>query len=106
MRIEDFLMRRYEKETSIVSREIAGECILVPLRNKTSRVDSLYTLNEVGSRIWQLIDGKITVREIAELLLQEYDVSAAEVEKDVVELVQQLERIGAVRGGEIGMPPH
>jgi hypothetical protein len=97
MTTDDFLKRRYEKETSNVSRKIAGEFILVPLRSKTSEIGSLYSLNEVGARIWELIDGKMTVQEIGELLLQEYDVSAAEVEKDVVEVVQQLEIICAVR---------
>jgi hypothetical protein len=97
MRIEEFLKRRYRKETSVVFREIAGECILVPLRNRTSRVDSLYTLNEVGARIWQLVDGKATVQEIKDVILQEYEVSSAEAEKDIEELVQQLELISVLR---------
>ncbi len=32
-------------------------------------------LNQVGTRIWELIDGKRTVREIAETLVQEFQVT-------------------------------
>ena len=49
--------RIVQKDSSIVSRRIADEVILVPIRKKLGEVECLYTLNEAGARIWKLIDG-------------------------------------------------
>lgn len=97
MNTETFGAKRFKKETSIVAREIAHEFILVPIRRKTSDIDGFYTLNEVGARVWQLIDGQKTVQEIRDALLLEYEVGTAEAEKDIEELIRRLELVGAVR---------
>lgn len=47
-------------------------------------------LNEVGARIWSLIDGTHSLREIARLLSQEYTVDTVQAERDVVDFVSQL----------------
>ena len=48
----------YKKNPNIVSRMIADECILVPIRHDVENLGSIYTLNEVGAFIWNSIDGK------------------------------------------------
>jgi len=40
-----------QKDASIVSRRIADEMILVPIRHKIGEFNSLYALNEVVARI-------------------------------------------------------
>jgi len=40
-----------QKDPSIVSRKIADEIILVPIRHKIGEFTSLYALNEVVARI-------------------------------------------------------
>ena len=51
----------YQQDPSIVSREIAGEVILVPIRNNVGDLESIYTLNETAARIWALLDGDHTL---------------------------------------------
>jgi hypothetical protein len=91
------LKKCYAKEPSIASRKIAEEFILVPIRQKAEDVDSIYTVNEVGGRIWELIDGKTSVREIKDVIIDEFEVSNEKAEKDLIEFLQQLEQVGAVR---------
>jgi hypothetical protein len=93
----DYLERRYEKDPSIVHRNIAGEAILVPIRRNVADLESIYTLDEVGARIWELIDGQRRVREIRDAIVEEYEVSVDVAEADLVEFIQQLEAIGGVR---------
>jgi hypothetical protein len=81
----------------MVHRQIAGETILVPVRRHMADLDSVYTLDEVGSRTWELIDPGRSVEEICSELAAEYDVDWDVVQQDVVEFVQQLESFGAVR---------
>jgi len=80
----------------MVFRKIADEVILVPIRNKVGDLQSIYTLNEVGARIWELIDGRRELAKIKEILLEEFSVDVPRVEEDLKAFVQKLERIEAV----------
>ena len=51
----------YIKSGEFVTRAIAGETIVVPIKAGVGDLDSIYTLNEVGATIWGLIDGTTTV---------------------------------------------
>ncbi len=43
----------------IVSRSIAGEHLLVPVRHGTAEMDFIYTANAVGSLMFSLLDGRM-----------------------------------------------
>jgi hypothetical protein len=92
----DFLNTVYNKSDSIVSRKIADEFILVPIRQNVGDLESIYTLNETAARIWELIDGKMKVEEIKEKLIEEFEVSPEEAEKDIIEHIMQLKEIKAI----------
>ena len=86
----------YIKNPSFVSRKIAEEYILVPIQQKASDIDCIYTLNEVGGRIWDLVDGERTVEQIRDTIVQEYEVCVEEAVTDIIELFQQLSEVNAV----------
>ena len=92
----DYLERCYEKDPSIVHRNIAGEAILVPIRRNVADMESIYTLDGVGAFIWELIDGQRTVGDIKTAILEEYKVAPEVAEADLVEFLQQLQAIGAI----------
>ena len=91
-----FLDKVYKKSDSIVFRKIADEFILVPIKKNVGDLESIYTLNEVAARIWELIDGKIKVKEIKNKIVEEFEVTPEEAEKDITEHLQQLEKIKAI----------
>jgi len=80
-----------------VARQIAGEFILVPIRQSAGEVESIYTLNEVGTRIWELLDGQRSLLQIRDLLVDEFEVSPEEAETDLLEFMQGLESVAAVQ---------
>lgn len=90
------LDERYRRSTSIVAREIAGETILVPIRQNVADLESIYVFNETASRIWELVDGRRPVREIRDQIVAEFEVQEDEAEQDLAELLAQLEEIGAI----------
>src|SRR5687767_13739097 len=49
-----------------------------------------YTLQAVGTRVWQLCDGARTLGEVAAVIAGEYDQSPQVIERDVLELAQDL----------------
>jgi hypothetical protein len=86
----------YRKSPSIVSREIAGETILVPIRQNVGDLESIYTLNETAACAWALIDGQRPVQAIRDGIVVEFEVGVEEAEQDLLELLAQLESFGAV----------
>lgn len=87
----------YTKENDFVARDISGETIIVPIKNKVGDLGSIYTLNEIGSTIWQLIDGKNNVRQIIEAVTNDYEVTPERAEKDTLEFLKCLEETGLIR---------
>jgi hypothetical protein len=83
---------------AVVTRRIAGETILVPVAGEIGDLDSVYTLNDAGSFIWDLIDGRRSAEAIAEAVSSEYDVTLEEAARDVDELLSVLESKGLVAG--------
>ena len=95
----DFTEKIYKKDDSIVYRKIADEFIMVPIRQNVGDLESIYTLNETAARIWEMIDGETKVRKIKEKIIEEFEVTPEEAEKDIIEHLQQLEEIKAVIEG-------
>ena len=88
---------RYTKNPDFVSRRIADELLLVPIRRFVGEVDSLYALNEVAARVWELLDGARPVASVRDAIVAEFDVSESDAERDVGLLIDQLSGIGAIR---------
>jgi hypothetical protein len=49
-----------------------------------------FELNEVGARIWQLLQQPRSLASVLAVLLEEYDVSAAQCEADVLALAENM----------------
>lgn len=96
----DLLEARYERDPNVVTREIAGERILVPIRKQVADMAAIYVLNETGARIWSLLDGQRSLADIGRILEQEYSVESEIVQTDVVEIVEQLWQLGMLRAVE------
>jgi Coenzyme PQQ synthesis protein D (PqqD) len=86
----------YRKSPEIVSRKIVDEMILVPVQRTVGDVESLYTLNELGGRIWELIDGKRDLPEIRDVIVAEFDADEITIETDLVVFLDQLTEVGAI----------
>ena len=91
------LEKSFIKADDLMARNIAGETLIVPIRNRVGDLPSIYTLNEVGARVWQMIDPSRSVNQIVETISDEYDVARAEAARDVVELLDSMESAGLIR---------
>jgi hypothetical protein len=75
----------------IVSRLVDGEAVLVDARQGMVRV-----LNSTGARIWELIDGRRTVAELAGCIASEYAIDAARARADTLAFCNELVRRNAL----------
>jgi len=55
-----------------------------------------FELNEVGARIWQLLQQPCSLQTVLATLLDEYDVSPAKCEADLLSLVENMLKRGLV----------
>ncbi len=94
--MDDLTQSIYRHDPNIVSRLIAGEMILVPIRKNVGDMESIYTLNETAARIWELIDGQRSAAEVLEQIVSEFDIDPTEAEHDLMELLQDLAGLGAL----------
>jgi len=90
----------YNKSKNIVTREIEGEVILVPVVSEAPEMDSIYVLNETSAFIWNLLDGKNSLDEILNRMLDTYDVTPERARKDIDDLINTLLNFGALE--EVG----
>lgn len=86
----------FARNEQVVSRKIVDELILVPVRKDVADMETLYTLNEVGARVYELIDGKRPLGEIVTAVFDEFDVTEAQAEADVREFIEQLLEIESI----------
>ena len=91
---ENKVLRR---NPNIVTRVIGSETILVPVYKTSDEIGCIYALNKAASRVWGMFDGKRTLDKIKKELLNEYDATPKEVDKEMEKLVKDLEEIKAIK---------
>jgi hypothetical protein len=91
------LPKCYTKNSDLVTRNVAGETIIVPVKNNVGDLNSIYTLNEIGTLIWDLIDGKNSVNQIVIVVHNAYEVTLERAKKDTIEFLNSLEVSGLIR---------
>lgn len=76
---------------NIVSREIEGDMIIVPLVAGIGDADDeLYTLNETGKAIWKKLDGEKSLGQVEAELVEEFSAPADEIKKDVLGFAAEM----------------
>jgi len=74
------------KSTALAARPLAGEMMIMSAKDST-----LFTLNPVGTAIWQAADGKTPLAEIVERkVCAEFEVEPEEALKDAEDFVNRL----------------
>jgi Coenzyme PQQ synthesis protein D (PqqD). len=75
---------------SIVTRKTGNEYVLVPVANNIADMNSVYTLNETGAFLWELIDGKRCVNNLIEALVEEYETDEKTASEDVFSFISEM----------------
>ena len=91
------VVQHTDDRRSFVTRQIAGETLIVPVTGHVMDLESIYVLNPVGSRIWELLGSPTTADRIAEIVASEFDVSAQRAADDVGEFLDSLGARGLIQ---------
>ena len=75
----------------VLSRDVGGETVLLDLKS-----ECYFGLDELGTRIWQLIQETSDLQKVHDILLNEYDVDGEQLEKDLEKIVEELVKAGLI----------
>ncbi|MFO7535677.1 MAG: PqqD family protein [Kiritimatiellia bacterium] len=81
---------KYQQKKDVVARSVAGANLLVPVHGCTR---SVYTLNETGCQLWELIATPKTEKELCDALVEEYDVPHETARHDVRAFLDDMVRM-------------
>ena len=69
----------------IVASDIDGETVMMSIEN-----GKYYGLDDIGSRIWELIERPVKVSDLIDTLLERFDVDRETCERDVLKFLNEL----------------
>ena len=76
----------------VLFQEVGEETVLLDIEN-----GEYYGLNEVGSKLWTLLQQGHTMREAVSTMLKEYDVSEECLRSDIQQFLLQLQTKGLIK---------
>ena len=74
-----------------LSQEVNGETVILDLKS-----ESYFGLDEVGTRVWQLLQEHGDVQKVFDAMLEEFDVDADTLASDVKNLIDDLTEKGLI----------
>jgi hypothetical protein len=90
------------RSQAVVSRTVAGETLIVPVRGKVGDLASIYSFNQTGSLVWRLLETPTTVAAIVAAMAREFDVTQERAESDAVRFVREMLSVGLVEVRKAG----
>ncbi len=94
-------MQLYIRSESVVSRVIAGETLIIPVRKGVGDLASIYSLNEVASVIWRTVTGPRSPEEIVDALHKEFAGEPEQIQRDVRTFLEEMRSAGLINEVEV-----
>lgn len=79
------------KKANMAIRAVGTDTVLVPLQENVAELSEMFTLNEVGSFIWEQLDYVKTLDELVSNVVEEFDVEHKTAKEDVAAFVAELD---------------
>lgn len=89
-------MELYVRSDSVVSRVIAGETLIVPIRKGIGDLASIYSLNPVATAIWEALSQPCSQTDIVERLAQNFTADRQQIDRDVELFLEEMESAGLI----------
>jgi hypothetical protein len=80
-----------QRKRDLLSYQMDSETVMMSVEQ-----GEYFALDEVGGRIWELIERPYTVSSLCDLLGREFDVDAEDCRKDVLEYLNKLLDLGII----------
>jgi hypothetical protein len=94
----------FVRSQSVVSRRVAGETLIVPVRGRVGDLASIYSFNGTGSLIWESLQSPKALTQLIAIVEQEYAIGQERAQNDVTRFLNDMISVGLVEVGraEVG----
>jgi Coenzyme PQQ synthesis protein D (PqqD) len=80
----------FVRSRAVVSRVVAGETLIVPVRGRVGDLASIYSFNETGSLIWKILEKPRAGTEVVSEVAEAYEVDADRVRHDAMRFLSDM----------------
>lgn len=95
---------RFMRNPDFVFRKVIEETILVPVHMDVAEMDGIYTLNEIGAFVWEQLETPLSLDQLQNLILEEYDVIPEVAASDLETFLDDLLAIEALKKVDHELP--
>ena len=85
------LQQKVRISSEVLAQKVDEETVLLDMKS-----ESYFGLDEVGTRIWQLLKETGNLQTVFDTMLEEYDVDEKQLKKDLLDHVTQLVEAGLI----------
>lgn len=93
---QELYERRVRCSSNVVSRVIADEAVVVPIRSGAGDLNSIYSFNDAGTKLWSMLEGGQTAAQLALYLQQIYGITGERARSDVENFLAELAEEGLI----------
>jgi hypothetical protein len=79
---DDAVIRRHP---DLVFSKVDDEVVMMSIKN-----GEYYGLDNIGSRVWEIIEKPVTFKELIDLLRYEFEIDDKKCRSDVIEFIEAL----------------
>ena len=84
-------MTTYIRNNNTVSGRLSDELVMMDIDK-----GKYFSLNPVATRIWDLLVLPLTIDELCDRLMEEYEVDAEQCRTEVTEVINEMVKLGVV----------
>ena len=88
---------QYIRNPDLVTRQIAGETLLVPITGELANLADMFSLNDTGAFVWECLAEPRDVQALSKQMSTTFEVSEPEARSDITELLTTLLDAGLVQ---------
>lgn len=69
----------------VISQKVGGETVILDMES-----EQYFGLDEIGSRVWELMQGEDGLEAVTQVILSEFEVGPEQLSTDLESLLEQL----------------
>ena len=87
----------YVRTDAVVSRLVAGETLVLPVRGNVGDLACFYSFNGTGTVLWEALEMPKRFKDLCDVIYRKYDVSREQAEQDVALFLDEICSMGLAR---------
>lgn len=83
-------------KNTFILRKVAGNNVVLPMGASSESFSGMMMLNETGVFLWNILKNDVTMDDLINAMLSEYNVGAAEAKQDAEAFIDTLRSAGVL----------